>query len=106
MNDCLIANIWTFGSIAVGALTSAFAYIYVKAVGPSWGEGSNVVAVLLGYAFIIGFQITHSLGYGALSSGASTVFVALAEDPMMLAEKDPQLFETIRQTYPQVVTPV
>ncbi len=56
--------------------------------------------------FIIGFQITHSLGYGALSSGASTIFVALAEDPMMLAEKDPQLFETIRQTYPQVVTPV
>ena len=50
VNDCLIANIWTFGSIAVGALTSAFAYIYVKAVGPNWGQGSNVVAVLLGYA--------------------------------------------------------
>ncbi len=50
VNDCLINNIWTFGSIAVGALTSAFAYIYVKAVGPSWADGSNVVAVLLGYA--------------------------------------------------------
>jgi len=58
------------------------------------------------HRFIIGFQITHSLGSGALSSGASTIFVALAEDPMMLAERDPQLFEMIRQTYPKVVTPV
>lgn len=58
------------------------------------------------HSFIIGFQITHSLGNGALSSGASTIFVALAEDPMMLAERDPQLFETIRQTYPKVVQPV
>lgn len=84
-------------------------------------------------SFAIGFFICHSLGYGALSSGVSTTFVALAgrfdllrastsaslpaslivdplllaaEDPEVLAERDPELFELIRRAYPQVVTSV
>lgn len=72
----------------------------------------------------------RSTGYGALSSGSSfaetswsppslvltqvtpknagvsTVFVGLAEDPLILAERDPQLFEQIRRTYPKVVISV
>lgn len=61
---------------------------------------------LLPLAFIIGFQICHSLGYIALSAGVSTIFVALGEAPMALAEKDPALFEHIRAAYPKVVQPV
>ncbi|PRQ77516.1 hypothetical protein AAT19DRAFT_8584 [Rhodotorula toruloides] len=57
-------------------------------------------------AFAIGFFICHSLGYAGLSSGVSTVFVALAHDPEVLAERDPELFAVIRQTYPHVVNPV
>lgn len=55
---------------------------------------------------MVGFQICHTLGYGALSSGVSTIFVGLAEDPEALQERDQALFEIIRQTYPKVVTSV
>jgi len=81
---------------------------------------------LTGYAFAVGFTICHTLGYGALSSGVrqtwrscafiadwrllcpqvSTIFVGLAEDPQVLAERDPALFEMIRRTYPEVATSV
>ncbi|BGP17741.1 hypothetical protein JCM10213_005322 [Rhodosporidiobolus nylandii] len=105
INDCLVGNIWTFGSYAVGALCSAFAYIYLKASQPSY-LSSGIESVMMGYAFMVGFVICHSLGYGALQSGVSTIFVALAHDPEVLAERDPALFELIRQAYPQVVVSV
>ncbi|KAJ8293906.1 Protein PNS1 [Rhodotorula toruloides] len=126
INDCLVSNIWTFGSYAVGGLASLFAYTYVRTSQPGYTQdNSGLVAVLIGYvrvspsptpsevtnepaeqAFAIGFFICHSLGYAGLSSGVSTVFVALAHDPEVLAERDPELFAVIRQTYPHVVNPV
>uniref|UniRef100_A0A0K3C446 Protein PNS1 n=2 Tax=Rhodotorula toruloides TaxID=5286 RepID=A0A0K3C446_RHOTO len=107
INDCLVGNIWTFGSYAVGGLSSLFAFVTVKASNPSYIQGnSGLVACITFYAFAIGFFICHSLGYAGLSSGVSTVFVALAHDPEVLAERDPQLFETIRRTYPHVLNPV
>ncbi|GAA5895354.1 Pns1p [Sporobolomyces salmoneus] len=107
INDCLVNNIWTFGSYAVGALCSAFAFIYLKVLDPSFIEqNSSLKAVVMGYAFLTGFTICHTLGYGALSSGVSTVFVCLAENPEILAERDPALFGLIQQAYPQVVTSV
>lgn len=107
VNDCLVNNIWTFMSITCGALCSAFAFIYLKVSDPSYvQQNGNIKAAVMGYAFIIGFFIAHTLGYGAISSGVSTIFVGLAEDPAALAERDPALFETIRQTYPKVVTSV
>ncbi|GAA5927016.1 hypothetical protein JCM1841_001611 [Sporobolomyces salmonicolor] len=106
INDCLVNNIWTFGSYAVGALCSAFAFIYLKVTDPFQNYNSGLLAVAMGYAFMIGFSIAHTLGYSALSSGVSTIFVGLAEDPEVLAERDPALFELIRRAYPQVVTSV
>jgi len=35
VNDCLVNNIWTFGSYAVGALCSAFAFVYLTVVNVS-----------------------------------------------------------------------
>jgi hypothetical protein len=83
------------------------------------------------YSFLTGFTICYTLGRGAIQSGyvsppvlpfpsllttssppslfpcsADTTFVALAHDPEVLAERDPQLFELIRQAYPEVVTSV
>ncbi|GAA5850007.1 hypothetical protein JCM9279_004880 [Rhodotorula babjevae] len=107
INDCLVNNIWTFGSYAVGGLCSIIAFAYLQTVQPSYIEGnSGLKAVVMGYSFITGFFICHSLGYGAISSGVSTIFVGLAEDPEVLAIRDPVLFELIRQAYPQVVTSV
>ncbi|GAA6060058.1 hypothetical protein JCM10212_003019 [Sporobolomyces blumeae] len=107
INDCLVNNIWTFGSYAVGALCSAFAFIYLKTLDPSFIQANpNLKAVAMGYAFLVGFSICHTLGYGALSSGVSTIFVGLAENPEVLAERDPALFGLIQQAYPQVTTSV
>ncbi|GAA5981605.1 hypothetical protein JCM5350_008046 [Sporobolomyces pararoseus] len=107
INDCLVNNIWTFGSYAVGALCSAFAFIYLKVLDPSFiQQNSNLKSVAMLYSFITGFSICHTLGYGALSSGVSTVFVCLAENPEVLAQRDPALFGLIQQAYPQVVTSV
>jgi len=105
--DCLVNNIWTFGSYAVGALCSAFAFIYLEVLDPSFIEANpNLRSVAMGYAFLVGFSICHTLGYGALSSGVSTIFVGLAENPEVLAERDPALFGLIQQAYPQVTTSV
>lgn len=107
INDCLVNNIWTFGSYAVGALCSAFAFIYLKVLDPSFiANNPNLKSVAMGYAFLVGFSICHTLGYGALSSGVSTIFVGLAENPEVLAERDPALFSLIQQAYPQVMTSV
>ncbi|GAA5888558.1 hypothetical protein JCM6882_008996 [Rhodosporidiobolus microsporus] len=107
VNDCLVGNIWTFGSFAVGMLCSAFSFIYLKVSDPSYvQDNGSIKAAVMGYAFMIGFVICHTLGYGALQSGVSTIFVALGEDPEVLAERDPPLFELIRQAYPRVVVSV
>ncbi|SCZ87556.1 BZ3500_MvSof-1268-A1-R1_Chr2-2g05022 [Microbotryum saponariae] len=118
VNDSLVNSIWTFGSFAVGALCSAAAYLYLTLINPSYVQNnSSVRAAVMGYAFVIGFFIctyldvvvdpfSHALGYGALSSGVSTIFVGLGEDPEALAERDPALFQTIAQAYPQVTTSV
>lgn len=107
-----------FGSYAVGALCGLFAYLYLKLSDVQYIERTDLskpgrllarslraddstplqAAIVLLYAFFVGFQITYSLGYGCLSSGASTIFVGLAEDPAALAQRDPALFEIIRQT--------
>ncbi|KAM0786598.1 hypothetical protein ACM66B_002052 [Microbotryomycetes sp. NB124-2] len=107
INDCLVNNIWTFGSYAIGGLCTLFAFLYLTYANPSYVQNNDSIrAVVMLYAFLIGFLISHTLGYGALSSGVSTIFVGLAEDPARLAELDPPLFNRIQQTYPRVVTSV
>lgn len=41
-----------------------------------------------------------------MGAGVSTIFVALAEEPGALAQKDPALFAEIQRTYPGVLNPV
>lgn len=41
INDSLCNSLWTFGSIAVGALSSAFAFIYVRKYPVIYGLGQR-----------------------------------------------------------------
>lgn len=69
-------------------------------------DQSSYFSVILLFGIALGIQICLSLGDGSINSGTSTLFVALAEDPQVLAQKEPELFELIRRSYPRVVQAV
>ncbi len=54
------------------------------------------------FAFAIGINLSFTIG-SVLDAGVSTIFVGLGEDPMVLGQRAPALFELIRQAYPRVV---
>ncbi|KAK0547379.1 pH nine-sensitive protein 1 [Tilletia horrida] len=103
INDSLVNTVWLLGSIAIGCISALFAFIYLKTSDSSGGESASII---IGASFVFGLQIALSLGSGTIGSGVSTLFVALAEDPEVIAQRDPELFEAIRQAYPNVVLPV
>ncbi|KAK0540012.1 pH nine-sensitive protein 1 [Tilletia horrida] len=103
INDSLVNTVWMMGSFAIGILTALFSYIYLKESSSNPGESSSII-ILASFAF--GLQVSLALGAGCIGSGVSVLFVALAEDPEVIATRDPELFEMIRSTYPQVAGPV
>lgn len=71
---------------------------------PSFAQdSSSIYGAILLYAFFIGFFISHTLGGSALGAGVSTIFVAIAEEPAALAQKDPALHQEIQRTYPGIL---
>lgn len=97
----------TIGAYVVATLCGLFAYIYLKKTDPSYIEqNGNYFSVILLYSFGLGLNICLALGSGSIGSGVSTFFVALAEDPQILGERDPELFAMIQRTYPDVVNAV
>lgn len=108
VNDCLVDNIWIFGSLVVGLLCSGLTYLYflmfnLKTLNIT-GQTAEITFIV--YAFVIGFFISYTLGFGALSSGVSTIFVGLGEDPGAMARLEPDLYQTIVKAYPEVGHPV
>lgn len=107
INDSLVNILWTFGSVVVGIICGIFAYVYIKQTDPSaFNSESSYYAVVLFFAIGLGSQIALTLGAGSIGAGVSTLFVTLAEDPQVMAQKEPELFEMIRRTYPQVAQAV
>ncbi|CAD6889275.1 unnamed protein product [Tilletia controversa] len=103
VNDSLVNTVWLMGSFAIGILTALFSYIYLKESNSNPGESSSIIILA---SFVFGLQISLSLGAGTIGSGVSTLFVALAEDPEVIATRDPELFEMIRSAYSQVAQPL
>lgn len=58
----------------------------------------------LPYSVVLGLNIALALGSGSIGTGCTTMFVCLAEDPQVVAQRDPQLFEALRQAYPRECT--
>lgn len=107
INDSLVNICWTIGSYVVATLCGLFSYIYLKKTDPEYIEANGgYFSVILLYSFGLGFNISMALGAGSIGSGVSTFFVALAEDPQVVAQRDPELFELIRRTYPDVINAV
>ncbi|TIC65790.1 DUF580-domain-containing protein [Wallemia mellicola] len=102
VNDSLVSIGLTYGSYFVGVLCGLFTYIYLKTASVEWNSDGQFTAPLLLYAFLIGFTCSMTLLSG-LDAGVSTLFVGMAEDPGVLAQRAPPLFEEIRRVYPHVV---
>ncbi|QRV96702.1 Plasma-membrane choline transporter [Ceratobasidium sp. AG-Ba] len=105
INDSLTGMAMTWGAYLVGLLSSLFAYLYLRLTNPAYNTDGQYTAPVLLFAFVIGLQCSLTLA-SAIEAGVSTIFVGLGEDPQVLAERSPGLFEMIREHYPDVVRPV
>ncbi|KAG2202551.1 hypothetical protein INT47_012545 [Mucor saturninus] len=102
INDNLIGNVLVMGSLLVGILSSLFGYIYLLVVKPSYNSTGNMTPIVMLICFIIGMSMFSTVST-VISSGVTTTFVCLAEDPEALRRVNPELYEAIRRTWPQIV---
>lgn len=102
VNDSLVGICLTFGAYVVGILCAAFGYFYLHFTNPAYNTAGQYTAPIVLFSFLIGLQAGLALAQ-ALEGGVSTIFVCLGEDPDILAERCPPLFEEIRRNYPRVV---
>jgi hypothetical protein len=110
LNDIIISTVWGIGAF-FGAFVAAVGcqYYLMMTLG---GEGaSNVKAhsleiwVVSFLVFFLGLQIIFTAG-AIIHSGVATIFIALAEDPIALANNKPEFFARIQAAYPDMVQSV
>jgi len=101
VNDSLVGMTLTWGAYAVGLACSLFGYLYLRFTHPSYNAAGQYTAPVVLFAFAIGLTSTLTIG-SAIEAGVSTIFVGLGEDPQILQERAPALYNMIYQTYPNV----
>lgn len=88
--DSLVSIVFTFGSVVVGLIVGIFAYAYMKQTNPGYlSSDTSYFSVILFFALGLGIQICLTLGDGSINCGTCTLFVALAENPRIMAQKNP-----------------
>ncbi|CAG8704238.1 28180_t:CDS:2 [Dentiscutata erythropus] len=105
INDDLIGNVLTMGSLLIGVLCGLFGFLYIHLFLNFLLQDQNsstLVIVFILICFVIGFMMCVVIT-DSVSSGVSTTFVALAEDPDALRRTKPVLFDRIRQQWPRIV---
>ncbi|GAA99936.1 uncharacterized protein L969DRAFT_93427 [Mixia osmundae IAM 14324] len=104
INDSLIGNVWFFGSFGIGALCSLLIFLYLHLRSPSYIDASSgLTAAAMGFAWLIGFTLVHTLGQGTIQAGADTIFVAMAEAPLLLQQRSPELYEVVASRYGHIL---
>ncbi|KAI7872957.1 plasma-membrane choline transporter-domain-containing protein [Spinellus fusiger] len=101
INDNLIGSVLFMGGLLVGVLCSLFGFIYLEVARPVYNQGGNMTSVIVLVCFIVGSSMFSTIAT-VISSGVSTTFVCLAEDPQALRISKPELFEKIRETWPHL----
>ncbi|CAG8691768.1 4741_t:CDS:2 [Cetraspora pellucida] len=103
INDDLIGNVLTMGSLLIGVLCGLLGFVYIYLfITHLLTDNPTLIIIFVLICFVIGFMMCVVIT-DAISSGVSTTFVALAEDPDALRRTKPLLFERIRQQWPRVV---
>ncbi|ORX85665.1 DUF580-domain-containing protein, partial [Anaeromyces robustus] len=99
INDNLIGNVLTLGSISVGCLSTVITVV----VGFLILRIDNVAALVIYgiLTFLIGLFL-FSIVAQVINSGVATTFVCLCEDPDALRYTKPELWEKVKDTYPSV----
>ncbi|TPX40919.1 hypothetical protein SeLEV6574_g06349 [Synchytrium endobioticum] len=100
INDNLIGNVLMMGGLLVGLLAGFIGYIYAK-FSPDIPDTGGYYASIVLICFFVAYAEFTILAE-VINSGVITTFVCLAEDPGALYRTKPDLYEAIRQTYPQV----
>ncbi|ORX91785.1 DUF580-domain-containing protein [Basidiobolus meristosporus CBS 931.73] len=102
INDNLIGNVLTMGGLLVGVITALLTYLFILVFKPAVNSNGSFTVIFIIFGFLIGLTL-FILVAEVIESGTATTFVCLAEDPNALRQSQPELFEKIRQTYPEVV---
>jgi len=113
INDLLIDNVLTMGSVFVAYTTAFLAYLYLKFTDPAYNSTGGFNAPIIAFGFLIGLQmvltpypwlltVKTNIAVVPIKSGVATLFVAMAEDPQAFYENFPDLYQVIVQTYPQL----
>lgn len=88
INDSLINTVWTFGSYAIGLGCGIFAYAYLSISNPSYvQQDGSYFSVVIFFAIGLGLNIALAMGAGTIGAGCTTMFVCLAEDSQIIAQK-------------------
>ncbi|KAJ3269818.1 putative choline transporter, neither null mutation nor overexpression affects choline transport [Terramyces sp. JEL0728] len=101
INDNLIGNVLGIGCLIIGVITGAIALAYVK-LSPTVDDVWPNFLIMGLIGFFIGI-VEFSVLSGVIDSGVTTTFVCLAEDPQALFNTKPELFNKVREVYPQVL---
>jgi hypothetical protein len=71
------------GGLLVGVLCGLFGYIYLEAARPVYNRDGGMTPIVVMVCFLIGASMFSSIAT-VISSGVTTTFVCLAEDPQAL----------------------
>jgi hypothetical protein len=96
INDNVIHQVLFLGSLLSGFLSSV---VFYAVFSPAYTQDNVLVPTIY---FTIG-ALSFLCFTKVLSSGVSTTFVCLAEDPGALKATQPELYDLIAKAYPNVV---
>ncbi|OAQ69949.1 protein PNS1 [Pochonia chlamydosporia 170] len=101
INECLIGPVLSFGAMFVALATALLAYLYLQFTDPAYNSSGSFTAVIMAFAFLIGFQIAL-IFTTPISSGIDTIFVAAGWDPQVMINDHPELYQEMVRLYPKV----
>lgn len=85
----------------VALATALLAYLYLQFTDPAYNSSGSFTAVIMAFAFLIGFQIAL-IFTTPISSGIDTIFVAAGWDPQVMINDHPELYQEMVRLYPKV----
>jgi len=99
--ECLIGPVLSFGAMFIAFACALLAYLYLIFTKPAYNSDGGFTAVVVAFAYLIGFQIAHVFTT-PLSSGIDAIFVASGWDPQVMINDHPELYQEMVRVFPKV----